>query len=381
MATDHHRFMQAALSLARRNLGQTWPNPCVGAVIVKDGQIIAQGVTARGGRPHAETEALAQIGGDAKGATLYVTLEPCSHHGKTPPCADAVIASGITRVVVACRDPNPLVAGKGIALLKPTNIEVIEGVCENEAREINRGFFSVIEKKRPFISLKIATSLDGKVATASGESQWITGEAARAYGHGLRSRYDAIATGIGTVLADDPQLTCRLSGREHASPVRVVFDSDGRLPADSQLAKTSKEMPVWLLTSSSRRKPGSSLPDSVRVFDMDPGFRRDDEIPIENAVKYLAEQGITRFLVEAGPRLSTAFLQSGLVDRMYWFRAPIVIGSDGLDVVNNGFAATLAQLRIWQRLEYITLGNDTLEIYERMDPGLRRDDEICSPAS
>ncbi len=227
IAMNDHRFMQAALSLARRNLGQTWPNPSVGALVVKDGRIIAQGWTARGGRPHAETQALdASRRSTRKGATLYVTLEPCSHHGKTAPCTEAIIKAGISRCVIACRDPNPQVNGKGIEQLKKAGIEVIEHICEKEAREINRGFFSVIEKKRPYIALKIATSLDGKIDCP--QKPWITGEQARAYGHLLRSRYDAIATGIGTVLADDPLLTCRLPGLEDRSPVRIVFDSTRR---------------------------------------------------------------------------------------------------------------------------------------------------------
>ena len=329
--------MHAALQLARRGLGQTWPNPTVGAVVVKDGQIVGTGVTARGGRPHAEIEALAQAGEHARGATLYVTLEPCSHHGKTPPCAEAVIAAGISTVVSACRDPNPLVAGKGIVLLQQAGIKVIEGVCEKEAREINRGFFSVIEKKRPFIALKIATSLDGKMATASGESKWITGTKAREFGHLLRSRYDAIATGIETVLADNPLLTCRLAGLEDRSPVRVVFDRHKRLPEHCNLAKTA----AW----------------SVQ------------EPELSSAVAHLTERGITRLLVEAGPTLSTAFLQSGLVDRMYWFRAPLIIGNAGLAAMGDGFSHELAQLARWQTVQRHFLQPDTLEILE------------CSPAS
>ena len=340
MAIDHSRFMHVALQLARRNLGQTWPNPAVGAAIVKNEQIIGQGFTARGGRPHAETEAITQVGENAKGASLYVTLEPCAHHGQTPPCAEAIIKAGITKVISACRDPNPLVSGKGIALLKQAGIEVVEGVGEREAQEINRGFFSIIEKKRPFISLKIATSLDGKMATATGQSKWITGEKARSFSHLLRSQYDAIATGIGTILADDPQLTCRLPGLENKSPVRVVFDRNGRLPKNSQLAKTAKDVPVWI------------IPSPLLGEELAP------------AINHLTEKGITRLLVEAGPTLSTAFLQSGLVDRIYWFRAPIVIGNDGLAAAGNGFSAELAKLARWQSVERIFLQPDTLEILE-----------------
>jgi len=321
--------MRSALQLARRNLGQTWPNPAVGALIVKNGQIVGEGWTALNGRPHAETEALSQAGEAAKGATIYVTLEPCSHHGKTPPCADAIIAAGIAKVVIGCGDPNPEVNGNGIAKLKKAGIEVIENICESEAREVNRGFISVMERKRPYVALKIATSHDDKIAGS--KERWITGERARAYGHMLRSRYDAIATGIGTVLADDPLLTCRLPGLEDCSPVRVLFDRKGRLPKNAKLA------PDYVLNA-----------------------------PLPQAMENLAGKGITRLLVEAGQQLSTAFMESGFVDRIYWFRAPTTIGEGGLAAF--GSSVTLAN---WQKTKALSLGKDTLEIYEK----------LCSPAS
>ena len=325
-------FMQIALRLAARNLGQTWPNPCVGAVVVKDGVIIGSGYTAQGGRPHAETIALQQAGERAKGATLYVTLEPCSHHGKTPPCVDAIIASGISTCVIACTDPNPAVNGAGIAKLKQTGITVEEGVCRAAAEKLNEGFFSLIKKNRPFVALKIATSQDGKMATAAGQSKWITGDAARGYGHLLRSRYDAILTGIGTVLADDPSLTCRLPGLEERSPLRVVLDRKGRLPAKAAIHGAQ------LLSLAEETLPA--------------------------ALKTLADKGITRVLVEAGPTLSTAFLQAGLVDRLYWFRAPMLIGGDGLPAIGSGFATELSQLARWKQSEHSIFGNDTLDIFE-----------------
>ncbi len=356
--------MQAALSLARRNLGQTWPNPSVGAVIVRDGHIIAEGYTARGGRPHAETQALEQAGPRAKDATMYVSLEPCSHHGKTPPCTEAIIRSGIKHVVIACTDPNPQVSGKGIAQLKATDIEVTEGICHDEAAELNRGFFSVITKKRPFISLKIATSMDGKIATGKGESQWITSGPAREYAHMLRSQYDAVATGIGTVLADDPQLTCRLSGLEDKSPVRVVFDSRLRLPKQSRLAQSAHSNPVWCLHGANAK---SEYLETLGIKTLATNSK--ERIDITEAMSLLAQQGITRLLVEAGAALSTAFLQSGLVDRMYWFRAPLVIGNDGLAAFGNGFSPALSQLARWHVVEHVTLPPDSMDILE------------CSPVS
>ena len=327
--------MQIALRLARRDLGQTWPNPSVGAIIVKDGQIIGQGITAKGGRPHAETQALEQAGEKAKGATLYVTLEPCCHQGQTPPCTDAIIKAGISTVVVACKDPNPLISGLGMELLHQAGITVIEKIGEAEALEINRGFFSVITKKRPYIALKLATSLDGKIATATGASKWITSEKSRFQAQLLRSQYDAIATGIGTVLADDPQLTCRLPGLEGRSPVRVVFDRQGRLSKDSKLMKTKDQWPVWEMAS-----------------------------PLSEAMEDLANRGITRLLVEAGAKLSTAFLQSGLVDRIYWFRAPLMIGNDGLAAIGDGFTPVLEELKRWQTIKQSALQPDTLDILE-----------------
>ncbi len=333
--------MQQALSLAKTHLGQTWPNPSVGAVVVKDGDIIGQGFTHKGGRPHAETEALKQAGSAAHGATLYVTLEPCSHHGKTPPCVDAIIAAGITRCVIACRDPHPHVNGAGIAKLKTAGIEVIENVCAKEACEINRGFFSVVEKKRPYVALKIATSADGKIAYPSGSAKkWITSEPARNEVHRLRSEFDAVLTGIGTVLADDPLLTVRIAGLEHRSPIRVVLDRNHRMPVTSKLIQSQDAVPLWVLESSS----------------------------LESAIKTLAEKGITRLLVEAGQGLNTAFINSSLVDRLYWFKAPITIGEGGLDVFAS--KKTLNLLEQWDKVGYIPFPPDQLEILEP-----------CSPAS
>lgn len=321
--------MRVALSLARRQLGQTHPNPNVGAILVKNDQIISQGITANGGRPHAETIAIIDAGENAKGATLYVTLEPCSHHGKTPPCVDAIIAAGIKTVVVACRDKNPQVSGNGITALKNAGIEVIENICETEALEVNQGFFSVIEKKRPYVALKIATSLDKKITNPS--ERWLTGELARNYGHLLRSQYDAILTGIGTVLADNPLLTCRLAGLEKYSPVRVVLDRNNRIPKNAKILTMQELSPTWIM----------------------------QEQTIPEALQKLAEKGITSVLVEAGARLTAAFLENSLVDKIYLFRAPIMIGEGGLSV-----AGTLSKLANFKQIEHIKLENDDLEILE-----------------
>ena len=321
--------MQIALRMARRQAGQTHPNPNVGAIIVRNEQIIAVGATASGGRPHAETIAIKNAGELANGATLYVTLEPCSHHGKTPPCVDAIIKAKIRKVIIACRDKNPVVAGNGIAALQQAGIEVVEGVCEAEAIEVNRGFFSVIEKKRPYIALKIATSLDGKITLPQGK--WLTGEPARNYGQLLRSQHDAILTGIGTILADDPQLTCRLSGLKNRSPIRVVLDRNNRLPADAKILANQELAPTWVMRQET----------------------------INEVLQKLTENGITSVLVEAGAKLTSAFIEAGLMDRIYWFRAPIVVGEDGLSATTT--LNKLAKLKI---IEHISLGNDILDILE-----------------
>src|SRR5437773_406942 len=241
----------ATLALARRGLGRVWPNPAVGCVIARDGRILGRGWTQPGGRPHAETEALARAGAAAHGATAYVSLEPCCHVGRTPPCADALIAAGLSRVVVALEDPDPRVAGGGLARVRAAGIAVEAGLCAAEAAEINAGFFQRVRLGRPLVTLKLATSLDGRIATASGESRWITGPAARERAHLLRAAHDAILVGTDTVIADDPQLTCRLPGLADHSPVRVVIDRQLRIPLDGQVFADARRIPSWAVTLAS----------------------------------------------------------------------------------------------------------------------------------
>src|SRR5713226_5495304 len=240
--------MRAALALARRGLGRVWPNPAVGCVVARDGRVVGRRWTQPGGRPHAETEALARAGEAAHGATAYVSLEPCSHWGKTPPCADALIAAGLGRVVVALEDPDPRVAGGGVARLRAAGIAVEAGLGAAEAAEINAGFFQRVRLGRPLVTLKLATSLDGRIATASGESRWITGPAARERAHLLRATHDGILVGTDTVLADNPQLTCRLPGLDAHSPVRVVIDRQLRIPLDAHIFAEARQVPTWVVT-------------------------------------------------------------------------------------------------------------------------------------
>jgi diaminohydroxyphosphoribosylaminopyrimidine deaminase/5-amino-6-(5-phosphoribosylamino)uracil reductase len=341
-------YMRMALSLARRGLGRTAPNPAVGCVLVKDGRIVGRGWTQPCGRPHAEAVALAQARDAAQGATAYVTLEPCAHHGVTPPCAEALIAAGIRRCVIACSDPDPRTAGKGIMALSSAGIETVTRVCEDEARALNAGFFSRIERQRPWVTLKLATSLDGCIATAAGESQWITGEAARQHAHLLRAQHDAILTGIGTVLADDPQLTCRLPGMEDRSPIRIVLDSQLRLPEHSALVRSALRTPLWVMTKASASAALERA--GVRIFLL-------PELIPATVLSALASEGVTRLLVEAGPRVSTSFYESEMVDEICWYRAPLVIGAGGKQAVQP-FAQPLRALSHWHVIREAILGTD-----------------------
>lgn len=349
--------MALALSLARRGLGRVWPNPAVGCVIVdRDGHVAGRGWTQDGGRPHAETEALAQALGRARGATAYVSLEPCAHHGKTPPCAQALIDAGVARVVSAVDDPDTRVAGKGHAMLTAAGIAVRTGVMATQAKALNAGFFSRVVRGRPFVTLKLATTLDGKIALASGESRWITGQQARAHTHLERARHDAVLVGIGTALGDDPELTCRLPGVRAAGPVRIVVDTKGRLPVASKLAATARATPVWLLSA----RPNPALDQAgVKVLHVPVGMNGVDLVA---ALEALGGEGLTRVLVEGGATLASALLKAGLVDRLLWYRAPSLMGEGIAAVTLDGLAA-LKDMPRFVREETISLGEDVLETY------------------
>ena len=332
--------MGLALALGERHLGRTAPNPSVGCVIVKDGLVVGRGWTQPGGRPHAEAEALTRAGEAALGATAYVTLEPCSNWGKTPPCTKGLIEAGIKRVVIGCVDPDPRVDGKGIAWLREAGLEVVTGVREAEALAQNLGLYRRIRDGRPMVGLKLAMSLDGRIATRSGDSRWITGEAARRFGHRLRAGHDAIMVGSGTALADDPLLSCRLPGLEDRSPVRVVMDRRSRLPETSQLNATADSLPLVHVTAA------------------------DGDTTLPAVLTRLAGQGITRLLVEGGASLATSFLEAGLVDRLYVFSAPCLIGGDGSAGVQGLGIDRLAAVRRWQLVATRRLGIDQLSVLE-----------------
>ncbi|MFT6580309.1 MAG: diaminohydroxyphosphoribosylaminopyrimidine deaminase [Alphaproteobacteria bacterium] len=366
VAEDHtdEDYMRAALALARRGLGRVWPNPAVGCVIVADNCIVGRGWTQPGGRPHAETEALRAAGSRANGATVYVTLEPCSHHGRTPPCADALIDAKVARVVSAMEDPDARVSGMGHARLRAAGVAVDCGVGDVAARRLNEGYLKKLLEHRPLVTVKIASTLDGRIALGNGTSQWITGPEARARGHFLRANHDAILVGRGTALADNPSLTCRLSGLEDRSPVRVVLDSQLRLPLEGEIAATARQNPVWLITgnqatSAERREALTALGVEILRVDADTAGR-----PAINAVlNSLAARGITRLLVEGGGEVLSAFLRCNVVDRLVWFRAGSVIGGDGLASVAPMGVDDLAQLRRFRRESVAPLGADIMETY------------------
>ena len=357
--------MRAALSLARRGLGNTWPNPAVGCVLVRDGQVVGRGWTQPGGRPHAETEALARAGTSARGATAYVTLEPCSHWGRTPPCCDALIKAGIVRVVVAAGDPDPRVDGRGLARLRDAGIAVQTGLFQAEAVALNAGFAHRITKGRPVVTLKLATTLDGRIATAGGESQWITGAEARRAGHALRARHDAILVGSGTVLADDPDLTCRIAGMARVPLARVVADARLRTPLNARLVATARSVPTWLATAPGH-KPAELAPyqqAGVEVLTV----RRAKPAGLDLAalLATLAQRGITRVMAEGGAGIAAGLLRAGLVDRLVWFHAPGVIGGDGLPALQALPLVSLSAMPRFRRVASRPLGPDWLTEFER----------------
>jgi diaminohydroxyphosphoribosylaminopyrimidine deaminase/5-amino-6-(5-phosphoribosylamino)uracil reductase len=360
------RFMALALALGRRGQGRTWPNPAVGAVIVKDGVIVGRGWTQPGGRPHAEVEALQRAGDAARGATLYVTLEPCSHHGKSPPCADAVIAAGIARVVSAIEDPNPEVAGQGHARLRAAGIVVDVGLSAQEAARDHAGHFRRIRDKRPHVILKLAVSSDDKIAAAGRKPVAISGEAARLRVHLLRAQCDAILVGIGTVLADDPLLTTRLPGMEAQSPVRVVLDRSLRIPGSSRLVHSARETPLWVMTSNLSEAPaamklGAAGAQVIRVAatSVPPG------LDLQAVLHALAEKGITRLLVEGGSRVASSFVAAGLVDEMWLLRGPNSIGADGVPALDALPVSVITQSPGLKLRASESLQDDTLTVYER----------------
>ena len=363
---DDAGHMTAALGLAARGLGNVWPNPAVGCVLVGAGRVLGRGWTQPGGRPHAETEALRRAGADARGATAYITLEPCAHRGETPPCADALVAAGIGRAVVALEDPDPRVAGRGIAVLRNAGVATECGMLGEAAARLNAGYLSRLTRGRPLVTLKTATTLDGRIATSGGESRWITGEAARARAHRLRAEHDAVMIGAGTAVADDPELTCRLPGLAHASPVRIIADGTLRTPIAATLVRTASTVPTWIVTvegaDAGRREALSDR--GVEVVDVAAdGAGRPD---LAAVMKALAARGLTRVVVEGGGELAAALLRADLVDRVAWFHAPKVMGGEGIPAALGLGVETVDQAPEFRRVEIMEVGEDVFEIYARV---------------
>lgn len=371
MTSQDENFMSVALAMARRGLGRTWPNPAVGAVVVAPGEgdeveMVSRGWTMPGGRPHAETVALERAGARARGATLYVTLEPCAHHGKTPPCADAIIAAGISRVVCALGDPDPRVAGQGVSKLEDAGIRVDKGLLRDEAGRITGGHVMRARERRPEITLKLAVGSDGLVAPGDGAPVWVTGEAARAQGHLMRARSDAILVGRGTVKADDPSLTCRLPGMEDRSPIRVVMDSRLALDSHAKLLQTAGQVPVWLICSEdvSRERQDQWTDRGATVLAVQKG---DDGKPDPLAAcGALAEKGITRLLIEGGPGIARSFLDAGLVDRAAIFSGPSPAGEKGLEPLGGHGLDDIVKSEEFAMIAKKTFGKDQFMKYEKI---------------
>jgi len=337
------QHMRSAIALARRGLGDTAPNPSVGCVIVKNNAVIGRGRTAAGGRPHAETEALKAAGAEAQGATVYVSLEPCAHAGKTPPCANALIAAAVGRVVIGARDPNKQVNGQGVAMLRAAGIEVTENMLMAEAEGIINGFVMVQNAGRPLLRLKLASTLDGKIATRTGESQWLTGEPARRAAHAMRGRHDAVMVGVGTVLSDDPELTCRIAGFRAAPLVRVVVDSHLRTPLMSKLVRGAGAQPLWLLhrDGADPARKTALTEAGVRLIKL-PGSSAG--VDLRAAFAALAKAGLTRVLAEGGGTLAAGLLRDHLVDRLAWFHAPAIMGGDGWPAAQGFGVSQLSEM-------------------------------------
>ena len=372
---DDLSFMDLALRLARRALGSAWPNPAVGCVLVREGVIVGRGWTQAGGRPHAETEALGRAGAAAAGATAYVSLEPCAHYGVTPPCADALIAAGVARVVVAVEDPDPRVCGQGIGRLSEAGIAVTTGVLAADAVRLNRGFFLKVQASRPLFTLKLATTLDGRIATRTGDSRWITGEAARRAGHGLRASHDGVLVGISTVIADDPTLDCRLPGMAVRSPVCIVVDSTLRLPAAAQVVERARERPCWVMTTTRAALDRRRLLEEkgVRLIEVESGA--DGRPTPQTIAAALAGLGLTRVLIEGGGTIAAAFLAAGLIDQVAWFHAPVLIGGDGRAGLAPFGIARLADAPRLLARETRAAGTDRLSFFDKTGD----EDQACLP--
>jgi diaminohydroxyphosphoribosylaminopyrimidine deaminase/5-amino-6-(5-phosphoribosylamino)uracil reductase len=363
------RMMAAALRIGRRNLGRTSPNPAVGAIIVRPdgsgGNVVGRGWTAIGGRPHAETAALAEAGGDAKGATAYVTLEPCAHAGQTPPCARALIDAGVARVVTTMTDPDPRVAGKGLAVLRSAGVEVSTGVIEAEAAIAHGGHIMRVTKGRPWITLKLAISADGMIGRRDGERMMITAKPTFDWVQSLRSEYDAIMVGLGTVEVDDPRLTIRVPDADVGTPIRLVVDTEAKISPDSNLVATANDAPFWLMVGEDAPADRVALLESAGVVIERVGTGSGG-VDLNQVFAKLAEGGLTRVLVEGGARLAASLVSLGLVDEVLFFRAPVVVGSDGVRALAGQALSAIERSPRYRLADDAVIGEDRLRRYLRV---------------
>ena len=364
MTPDDNRHMRHALNLAARGLGRVWPNPAVGCVIVKDGRVLGRGRTADGGRPHAETQALVGAGDAARGATAYVTLEPCSHIGETGPCANALIAAGISRVVVAIKDPDPRVAGRGIATLTDADVKVEVGCLAGKAADLQRGYLTRISLGRPSLALKLASTLDGRIATASGESRWITGKPARRAVHALRMNHDAVLIGARTARADDPDLTVRDLGADR-QPVRIVASRHIRLPEESRLFKTATNPPVWIVCGEDAEASAAANQWRDVGANVLPVAADNGQISPTAMLAKLGQSGLTRVLCEGGGMLAASLLAADLVDELIVFTARKIIGAEGQPSIGPLGLADLGAAPTFELAEIRRTGNDVMQRWER----------------
>ncbi len=357
---DSAAWMRHALALAARGLGQTWPNPTVGCVLVKDGALIGEGHTAKGGRPHAEPLAIEAAGENARGSTAHVTLEPCAHHGQTPPCTDALIKAGISRVFISLEDPDPRTRGQGIARLQKAGIQVHTGLMASEAAKLNAGFLSRITRGRPIITLKLATTIDARIATSTGESRWITGPMARIFVHHLRATHDAILIGSGTARADNPMLDVRDLGPMAPKPVRIVLDGGLITPLTSKLAETANTHPTWLLTRSEPDPARQAAWQSAGAEIVESPATSERLIDLPQALQSLGRRGITRVLCEGGGALAASLLREGLVDELITITAAKAIGGDGIPAIAPLGIEALKDIPAFTQTEIRPLGPDTM---------------------
>ncbi len=368
MSNDDSRYMGQAIELSRRGLGATGQNPPVGCVIIKNEIVVGRGFTASGGRPHAETIALAQAGVEANGATAYVTLEPCCHHGKTGPCSEALIKAGISRVVCAVLDPDDRVSGKGVAQLRSHNIEVKTGVCASAATEVLAGYLSRKTSGKPTVLLKLAISKDEKLATNDPDKRWITGELARDRGHLMRAKSDAIVVGIGTVLEDDPDLTCRLKGLEHLSPLRVIVDTNLKTPVDSRLVESAQQVPVMIACSQE-----VEIEQGMRLFEKGveiiPCRTKSGHIDLSDLLARLADHGVNRVMFEGGAKIAEALIEDNLIDELAIFKAPHNIGDIGVPAFAGSTLHQIVKSLSLRKKSQLKVGCDDLTLYHRSKKG------------